>query len=61
MDSKRTVGIVLLLLGVVVLVLSLAADMIGLGGFSGVGRSQIAGAVVGAIVAVVGLVLTLRR
>ena len=60
MDSKRIVGIVLLVVGVVVLVLALTADMIGLGGFSGFGRSQIAGAVVGAIVAVVGLVLTRR-
>ena len=60
MDSKRIVGIVLLVVGVVVLVLALAADMIGLGGFSGFGRSQIAGAVVGAIAAVAGLVLTLR-
>jgi hypothetical protein len=60
MGSKRMVGIVLLVVGVVVLVLALAADMIGLGGFSGFGRSQIVGAVVGAIAAVVGLVLTLR-
>ena len=60
MNSKRTVGIVLLLVGVVVLVLALAVDTIGMGGFSGFGRFQIVGAVVGAIMAVAGLVLTLR-
>jgi hypothetical protein len=60
MDSKRIIGIVLLVVGIVVLVLALAADVIGIGGFPGFGSSQIAGAVVGAIAAVVGLVLTLR-
>ncbi len=60
MDTKRIVGIVLLLVGVVVLVLALAADMIGIGGFPGFGSTQIAGTVGGAVVAVVGLVLTRR-
>ena len=60
MDVKRIVGIVLLLVGVVVFVLALAADVIGIGGYSGFGSSQIAGIVAGAIAAVVGLVLTRR-
>ena len=60
MDSKKMAGIVLLVVGVVVLILALTADMIGIGGFSGFGRFQIVGAVVGAIMAVAGLVLTLR-
>jgi hypothetical protein len=59
-DSKKIAGIVLLVVGVVVLVLALAADMIGIGGSAGFGPYQIAGAVVGAIAAVAGLVLTLR-
>ncbi len=60
MDVKRIVGIVLLLVGVVVFVLALAADVIGIGGYPGFGSSQIAGIVAGAIAAVVGLVLTRR-
>ena len=60
MGSKRMAGIVLLVVGLVILVLALAADMVGVGGFSGFGRYQIAGAVVGAIAAVAGLVLTFR-
>ena len=60
MDVKRIVGIVLLLVGVVALVLALAADMIGIGGHAGWGSTQIAGTVGGVIVAVVGLVLILR-
>ena len=60
MDGKKVAGIVLLVVGLIVLVLALAADMVGIGVFSGFGRYQILAAVVGAIVAVVGLVLALR-
>ncbi len=60
MDTKRMVGIVLLLVGAVVLVVALAADAIGIGGHPGLGSTQIASSVGGAIVAVVGLVLTRR-
>ncbi len=64
MGGKKTVGtvgIVLLVAGVVILVLSLVADPIGIGGAPGFGRDQIAGAIVGAIVTVVGLVLALKK
>ncbi len=60
MGSKKLAGIVLLVVGLVVLILALAADVFGIGGSPGFGRYQIVGAVVGAIVAVVGLVLALR-
>jgi hypothetical protein len=61
MGGKKTVGTVLLVVGIVVLLLSLIADPIGIGGHTGFGRDQILGAIVGAIVTVVGLVLTLRK
>ena len=57
----KTAGIVLLVVGIVILVLSLAADSIGIGGSSGFGPYQIVGAVVGAIVTIVGLILTLKK
>jgi hypothetical protein len=57
----KTAGIVLLVVGIVILVLSLVADSIGIGGHLGFGLSQIVGAVVGAIVTIVGLVLTLKK
>ena len=57
----KTAGTVLLVVGIVVLLLSLLADSIGIGGNPIFGRNQIAGTIAGAIVTVVGLVLTLRK
>jgi len=57
----KTAGIVLLVVGIVVLLLSLLADSIGIGVNPIFGRSQIIGTIAGAIVTVVGLVLTLRK
>jgi hypothetical protein len=62
MGGKKTVSIVLIVAGIVILVLSLAADLLGLGGGNVVfGPQQIIGTVVGAIVTVVGLILRLKK
>ncbi len=61
MENKKTTGIVLLVVGIIVLLISLLADVLGVGTWSGFGYYQIGGAVAGAIVAVVGLVLTLKK
>ena len=61
MEGKKTAGIVLLVVGIVVLLLSLIADLIGIGGWPCFGTYQVVGAIVEAIVAVVGLVLTLQK
>ena len=61
MRSKKTTGIVLLVAGIVVLVLSLIADAIGIGGSAGFGPYQIVGIIVGAIATVTGLVLALKE
>jgi len=53
---KRTLGIVSVLVGVVLLLVSLTADYIGLGA-PGFGSHQIIGAAAGAIVALAGLVV----
>jgi len=61
MGGRKTAAVVLLVVGIIVLVLSLFADTLGLGGPNSVfGPYQIVGTILGAIVAVVGLVLTLR-
>jgi hypothetical protein len=61
MGGKKLLGIVLLVVGIVVFVLSLAADPIGIGGSPRFGLYQIVGTVVGAIAAVAGVILTLRK
>ena len=60
MASKRTLGLVLLIVGIVVVFVSVAADVIGLGPDVGFGYKQVAGTVGGAIAAIVGMILRLR-
>jgi len=59
--SKRTIGFLLIILGVVVLVVSLAADVIGIGGMPGFGWKQILGTVVGVLVALGGVWLAVNK
>ena len=61
MVSKKTIGIVVLVVGILILILSLIADVIGIGGSPVFGYRQIIGVVVGAIVTVVGLLLTREK
>ena len=60
-NKKKTAATVLLVVGIVILVLSLAADPLGIGGNPVFGRNQIIGSIVGAIVTVVGLIMRLRK
>ena len=59
MDNK-VLNAAILVVGIVVLVISLLADIIGVGDSPGFGRDQAIGSITGAIVAVVGLVLTIK-
>jgi hypothetical protein len=61
MGNKKTISIVLMAVGVILLIGSLAIDTIGLGGFTGFGYKQIIGTVVGVILAIVGFVLYSRK
>jgi hypothetical protein len=56
--SKRTLGLVLNLAGVLVVFVALAADSLGLGGAPGIGWKQSAAAIVGLLAAFVGIWLT---
>lgn len=60
MTKKATVGVVLLIAGVVVLIVSVVADAIGLGSSPGFGYRQVAGAAAGVIAAIVGVILRRR-
>jgi uncharacterized membrane protein len=61
MADKKTIGIVLIVVGIVVLLLAVLANPLGIGNPARFGFIQIAGVVVGAIVALVGLYLALKR
>ncbi|MCJ7434025.1 MAG: hypothetical protein MUO77_11110 [Anaerolineales bacterium] len=61
MSNKKSIGIALLAVGAVLLIGSLAADAIGIGGVASFGYKQIIGAVVGVIVAIVGYLLYSKK
>lgn len=62
MKSKKTLYLAMIVAGIVIVVLALAADYIGIGGaMHRLGLLQIVGAIVGAVVAIAGLILTLRK
>ena len=61
MQNVRTLGVILLAIGLVMLVLAVSADVIGLGQAHAFGTKQIAGAVVGVLVAAIGSLLALRK
>ena len=56
MGNNKTIGMVLLVVGVIVLIGSLGADVIGLGGDARFGIRQILGTVIGLILTVAGFV-----
>jgi len=53
--SAKVRSIVLILIGVALVVLSLFADVLGVGAHAGLGWKQMAGAALGVVVAIVGL------
>ena len=53
--SNKSRGLVLVIVGALLLIVAVGADVLGLGGHPGFGWKQITAAVVGAVVAVAGL------
>jgi hypothetical protein len=60
MDKKKW-GIVLLIVGLILLILSLGADKFGLGSVAGFGYKQIAGSIAGVVMAVIGYILAFKK
>jgi hypothetical protein len=62
MQSTKIVGIAIILVGIIALIISFLADVIGIGGQINVfGYKQIIGIAVGAVALVVGLILLVRK
>lgn len=59
--SKRTLGLVLIVVGAVAVVVSLAADALGIGSYPGINGTQLLGLAIGVIVALVGIWLGLSK
>jgi hypothetical protein len=59
--TQKTFGLALIVLGVVLLIISLAADLLGLGAKSGIGWKQLTGAAVGILVFLMGAWLRRRK
>ena len=59
--SKKMFGVMFIILGVIVLVVSLAADALGIGTRTGIGWKQILAAVISALVALLGVFLAFRN
>ncbi len=58
--AKRNVGLIVLIVGVVLVLAAATADLTGIGGQPGFGWKQMAGAGLGVIVAIVGVILYTR-
>ncbi len=59
--SQKTLGYVLLVVGVVVLAVAVFADALGFGGAAGFGWKQIVGSLAGVVVGAVGGWLSMRK
>ena len=59
--SKMNIGIVLIVVGMIGLVVSLVADLVGIGSYPGYNWAQIAGTVVGGIMVLIGGWLALKK
>mgnify|MGYP000471537255 CR=1 FL=1 len=57
MASHKPIGIVFILLGIIIFILSLSADFIGFGEGTAIGYKQISGVIVGAIAIIAGVYL----
>jgi hypothetical protein len=61
MEKKKNVGILFLMVGLIILLLSLIADMIGIGNTPGFGYGQLVGVLSGGIIIIIGSVFILKR
>ena len=62
MKEKKTAGVVILVVGAILIIMSVLADIIGIGGQVGsFGLRQIGGTILGVVLAAVGAFLTFKK
>jgi hypothetical protein len=55
--GKKGLSLILIVVGIIILLVSLLADVLGIGGYPGIGYKQIIGAIVGAVISIIGFIL----
>ena len=55
--GKKGLSLLLIVVGIIILLVSLLADVLGIGGYPGIGYKQILGAIVGAVISIIGFIL----
>ncbi len=58
---RKTLGVVAIIAGVIGMIISLAADMIGVGQYPGINQSQLPGAAVGLLITIAGVLLVMYK
>jgi len=55
--QRKTLGLIIIIIGIIILLISLFADSLGIGGYPGIGTKQTIGIVVGLVICIIGLLL----
>jgi hypothetical protein len=55
--GKKGLSLILIVVGVIILLVSLFADQIGIGGYPGFGFKQMIGTIIGLVIIIIGLIL----
>jgi hypothetical protein len=58
--TNRTIRLILIFVGALILIVSLTADLIGLGSYPGLNWAQLTGAAVGLVMLLIGIWLTVK-
>jgi hypothetical protein len=58
--GKKGLSLILIVVGVIILLVSLFADQIGIGGYPGFGFKQMIGTIIGLVIIIIGLILQRR-
>ena len=61
MDTKKTISIILICIGIFILLFALSVDIIGIGKSTRFGYKQILGIIVGAITTICGVIIYLKK
>ena len=58
--DKKGWGLLFLIIGIIILLISIFTDSIGLGGYPGIGMKQTIGIIIGLVIAIIGYILRRR-